>query len=99
MQTSPIKLGAYSDYSCNISPEAQKVFDTAFTGFVGVRYTPIAVATQVVNGTNYSFLCNSKTVYPLTTNKAAIVNIYQPLNGGPHISEIRRFEPYAVREA
>lgn len=97
MQTSPMKTGAYSDYSCNISPEAQKVFDTAFSGFVGVRYTPIAVATQVVAGINYSFLCNSKGVYPGATNQVAIVNIYQPLEGDPHITEIRRFEPYVAQ--
>ena len=99
MQTSERRTGAYSDYSCNISPEAQDVFTTALAGLVGVEYTPFAVATQVVNGTNYSFLCNSKGVYPGATNKVAIVNIYQPLNGEPHISEIRRFEPYAVQEA
>ena len=99
MQTSEMTVGAYSDYSCNISQEARDVFTTALAVLTGVSYTPFAVATQLVSGTNYSFLCNSKTVYPGATNQVAIVNIYQPLEGDPHITEIRRFEPYAVSVA
>jgi len=43
---------------------------------VGVNYKPLAVATQVVEGMNYSFFCNAtpETHYPL--HEAAIVDIW-----------------------
>ncbi len=75
------RVGGWTTYSCDMSEEALKVFEKAFKGFVGVSYTPVAVATQVVEGTNYSFFCNAKGAYPNAPNEAAIVDIYQPLNG------------------
>lgn len=58
--------------------------------FVGVDYVPLAVATQVVSGINYRFFCNAKGVYPGSTNDAAMVQIYQPLDGEVHITSINR---------
>ena len=55
-------LGGWNEYSCDISENAQKVFDNALEDLDGVLYTPVAVATQVVSGTNYSFFCNAKVV-------------------------------------
>ena len=85
-------VGAYTEYSCGISPEAQSVFDKALGGKLGVSYSPFAVATQIVSGTNYSFLCNSKTTYPGAINELAIVTVYKPLDADPQITEIRRFK-------
>lgn len=90
--------GGWSTFSCDISKETADVFAKALSELRGVSYTPVAVATQVVAGTNYSFFCNAKVVAPNAFNQAALVNIYQPLNGSPHITEIRRLEPYAVKE-
>lgn len=83
-------FGAWTPFSCKITKEASEVFDAAFKGFVGVSYKPVAFATQVVNGVNYSFLCNATAVYPDAPNQAAIVNIYKPLDGPAHITEIRK---------
>jgi hypothetical protein len=89
---STLMPGGWTPYSCNISTETQTVFDTAFKGFVGVKYTPVAVATQVVAGVNYSFFCNAKVVYPNAPDEAAMVLIYAPPNMPPHIISIKRGE-------
>jgi hypothetical protein len=85
--------GGWSTFSCDITKEANEVFETALKGLVGVEYRPVAFATQVVSGVNYSFFCNAKAVYPGTPDEAAMVDIYQPLDGSPHITEITRINP------
>jgi hypothetical protein len=85
--------GGWTAFNFNISAEARKVFDEALKGFVGVGYTPLAFATQVVAGTNYCFLCKGVVVYPGAPEFAAKVYIYKPLEGKPHISEIVRINP------
>jgi len=82
------QVGGWSSFNFNISHEARKAFDTALHGFVGVRYKPLAVATQIVAGTNYCFLCEATVVYPGATPHAAKVYIYQPLEGNAHITQI-----------
>ena len=81
-------LGGWSIFRTGITKEEKHIFEEAFKGFVGVSYSPIAVATQVVQGTNYSFFCNAKGVYPNAPNQAAMVTIYDPLNGIAHITKI-----------
>ncbi len=81
-------LGGWSKFSCEITPEASEVFKAAFKGFVGVSYTPVAFASQIVAGTKYSFFCNAQVVYPGAPNQAAIVDIYNPLDGPAHITGI-----------
>ena len=53
-------LGGWSKFSCEITPEASEVFKAAFKGFVGVSYTPVAFASQIVAGTKYSFFVMHK---------------------------------------
>jgi hypothetical protein len=84
--------GGWTPYSCVISPEAKKVFDTALKGLTGVGYTPVAAATQVVAGINYSFFCNANGVYPNAPNEAAMVLIYAPPNKPPQIISIKWIE-------
>ena len=53
----------------------------ATTGMTGVSYTPESVATQVVAGTNYRFICTAKTTPPgLETYEAEII-VFQPPPG------------------
>ncbi len=93
-------VGAWSDFSFDISQEAKDIFTTASGVLTGVGYTPIAVATQVDQGRNYSFLCKSQPVYPNAPSYAAIVNIYQPLNGKPsYLKGISTLNPHAIKEA
>lgn len=87
-------LGGWSGFDFTVSAEADKVFTAALEGFTGVQYTPLAVATQVVAGTNYCFLCQGEVVVPSQPQIAALVYIYQPLAGQPpHITEISRITP------
>lgn len=81
--------GGWTDYTCPISKEAQKAFDKAFEFFTGVKYTPVAYASQVVNGVNYSFFCNALGIYPGAIGYPALVDIYQPFEGDPHITQIK----------
>lgn len=85
-------LGGWTTYSCKLSDDAKKVFKKAFKDFVGVSYTPVAVATQVVAGVNYSFFCNAQGVYPNAPNEGALVSIYDPPGGKPHITGIKIVE-------
>lgn len=42
----------------------RELFRRATAGMTGVSYTPESVATQVVAGTNYRFICTAKTATP-----------------------------------
>jgi hypothetical protein len=85
-------VGGWSTYNSEITDEATEVFETVTQGLVGVSYEPVAFATQVVAGTNYSFFCNAKAVVPSAPNKAVLIDIYQPLEGSAHITHIRTIE-------
>jgi hypothetical protein len=82
-------LAGWTKYNTNISEEAIQVFDKVMERIVGVQYTPLAYSKQEVNGTNYSYFCNMKAVYPDSPNEAAMVSIYKPINGEPHLREIQ----------
>lgn len=83
-------LGAYGPFSSKIDDQATKAFSEAVEHFVGVQYSPVAVATQVVAGLNYAFFCNAQipglgnSIYP------AMVNVYQPLDGSAVITHIQK---------
>ena len=85
-----LSVGSWTAYSTTIPSEAKKAFDEAFKGFVGVDYKPLAVASQIVSGTNYRFFSNAKGVYPGASNDAALVEIYNPLQGSAHIISIKK---------
>ena len=84
--------GGWSKYTCDITNDAMDAFNTAFEGFVGVSYSPVSCASQVVSGMNYSFFCNSLGVYPGAFPQASIVDIYKPLEGKPEIKRIKIIE-------
>ncbi|MEM0997057.1 MAG: hypothetical protein AAGN35_08260 [Bacteroidota bacterium] len=81
-------IGAWTTYSSTISREAQKVFDAALDDLIGVDYTPVAVATQDVTGTNYSFFCNGLPVLPDAVPRGYMVLIYAPQDGNPELKNI-----------
>ncbi len=93
MSEANLSVGAWGGLSFTITPEAKSVFDQALNGLVGVQYTPLAFAIQVVSGLNYCFLCEGKVVYPGATGFAALIYIYAPLEGTPHITGISRIKP------
>lgn len=84
-----IRVGAFSPYTCNISPQAQASFEEATKALLGVSYSPVAVSQQVVAGINYKFFCNSRSATAHPLQGAAILSIYQPLEGPAHITHIQ----------
>lgn len=82
------KVGTWTAFTSEISPIEMKVFQEAISGIIGVNYTPVAVATQLVSGTNYRFFCNAVATYPGAVNQGMMVQIYAPLEGNPHVVSI-----------
>lgn len=72
--------GGYTAQRPLTEAEAE-LFRTVTSKLVGVSYTPESVATQVVAGTNYRFICTAKpsTLHPETYRAEVIV--FQPLPG------------------
>lgn len=81
-------IGGWSSYH-NLTSEDKEIFNEAMNGLVGVHYDPTSVSSQIVNGTNYRFKCNAS-IPPAEVIWEAIVEIYKPLNGKPHITGITR---------
>lgn len=81
-------VGGWTAYHA-LTAEDQKVFDEAMRGFVGVKYSPEMVSTQIVNGTNYRFRCNAS-MPPSDVIWEAIVEVYCPIEGVPHVVSITR---------
>ena len=76
--------------SPEITGEVQALMDKAMEGLLGVDYTPVAyLGTQVVAGTNYCILCQARAVYPGAEPYYALVILYEDLNGGAEILDIR----------
>ena len=73
-----------------IDADAQAVFDAAMEGLLGVDYEAVdLLATQVVAGTNYCFLCRSTVVVPDALPGYSLVYIYQDLSGNAQILGIK----------
>lgn len=83
-----VMVGGWSPYH-PLTPKDRAVFDEAMKGFVGVKYTPNTVSTQVVAGTNYRFKCTAS-MPPSEVVWEAIVEIFQPLKGSPYVTGIVR---------
>jgi hypothetical protein len=49
----------------------------------------LIVATQVVAGANYLYMCNAQDVVPGATARPVEVIISQPLSGPPHKTSIK----------
>lgn len=82
-------IGGWSDFRA-LSSEDESLFKDTIT-LKGVDYKPFAVATQLVSGTNYKFLCNATTVTNPPRLFLAQVVIYAPLEGEAvvtHITEL-----------
>lgn len=82
--------GGYTKFR-PLNEEEQAIFDEATKGIVGVDYEPLLVATQVVAGTNYKYICNACLVSPEPICYGAEVIIFKPLpgQGDPVITSIR----------
>lgn len=92
-ETNIFAPGGWSSWNFTLTAEAQKVFKEAFAHFMGVGYTPMAFATQVVAGLNYSFLAKGHVVVPGGTEFPARIHIYVAPGQKPVITQIIRVEP------
>lgn len=76
-----------------VTKELQELFDQAAEGLTGVSYTPIELLeTQLVAGTNYRFLCESRVVVPGAETGKTLVTVYKDLEGNARITDISNLE-------
>ena len=81
--------GGWSPYR-ELTDKDKAVFNEALKGFCGVGYQPKSVSTQIVAGVNYRFKCDATLPGPIPIQWEAIVEIYAPLEGKPHITGIQK---------
>lgn len=83
--------GAYTDQH-PLSKEDLALFQSVTADLDGVRYVPVSVATQVVAGTNYRFVCKAVAMTREAETYRAEITVFQPLpgRGAPRITAIRR---------
>ena len=86
--------GGWSKYSEPLTEEAMAIFEEATSGLLGVSYEPLAFATQIVAGTNYSYFCNATVVYPGAPSEAALVDVYAPFDDYPYVTSIQMLQHY-----
>lgn len=84
------RLGGYTPFR-KLEKEDETLFTQVMT-LSGVDYKPVAVATQIVSGTNYCFLCEAKPLVHEPNPYNALIKVYKPLNDKPVIVEIKRIE-------
>lgn len=86
-------VGGYSK-TRRLSDAEREMFTTVTSSIEGVEYSPMNVATQVVAGTNYRFLCKARETKGSHKRFYAAIVIHQPLpgQGEPHLLSIQREE-------
>jgi len=91
--------GGWQNWQFAVTGRAKSVFDEALKHLHGVKYKPLAFAEQLVAGTNYCFLTEATAVVEKPFSYPALVFIYQPLYGPPHIESIQRISPVSAQIA
>ena len=81
--------GGWTPYRTEISSDEIMIFNEVMDRLKGTKYTPLSVATQFVEGTNYRFFCNAKGDYANALNEASIVEMYLPINGKALVTFIK----------
>ena len=83
-------LGAWtinSKFEPSENINAMAAFDKATESLEGYKYTVIAVlGSQIVAGTNYSYLCRAEMALPDAKPEYVIVNVYEDLDGNAEIT-------------
>lgn len=68
-------VGGYQVHP-QVGEQEKAVFDYAMKDRVGMHFEPVAVASQVVNGVNYIFICTGSPVVPNPETELYAVQIY-----------------------
>ncbi len=86
-------VGGYSK-TRRLSDSERAMFESVIASIEGVEYKPMNVATQVVSGTNYRFLCKAKETDGRSKRYYAAIVIHLPLagQGEPRVLSIEREE-------
>ncbi len=78
--------------SPEMTDEAKTALDKACETLTGAEYTPVALlATQVVAGTNYRIICESRPSAPFPECGYVIVTVYADLSGNAEITDTIEF--------
>lgn len=75
-------------YQSYLTPYDSFVFYNAIGSQSDYFYRPVAVAKQVVNGTNYRFITIAEPKKTQLSAHFAVVEIYQPLGGTAYVTNI-----------
>lgn len=82
-------IGGWSDFT-GLTSDDEDVFKQAIGSIKGVDYKAFKVSKQIVNGTNYRFICEGNPVVKDSNIFPAIVKVYQPVNGNAVLTGIER---------
>lgn len=82
-------MGGWSDFT-GLTSDDEDVFKQAIGSIKGVDYKAFKVSKQIVNGTNYRFICEGNPVVRDSNIFPAIVKVYQPANGNAVLTGIER---------
>lgn len=75
-----------------MTAEAKAALEKACETLTGAEYTPVALlATQVVAGTNYRIICESRPSVPIPECDYVIVTVYADLQGNAEITDTVEF--------
>lgn len=95
-EATPVSGGweANADVPANVlTTEQQAVFDKALEEYVGMDLLPVCVlATQVVAGTNYAYLCLGTPVVPDAESGWYVAVAYEDLEGACEISSVEQID-------
>ena len=82
-------MGGWSEFT-DLAPEDEEVFKQVIGLEKGVDYKVFKVSKQIVNGTNYRFICEGNPVVKDSNIFPAIVKVYQLVNGNAVLTGIER---------
>lgn len=88
-------VGGYSKYRA-VTAEDLEIFIEAIKDYKGVTFQPMLVATQIVAGINYRFVCNAEAVVLNPISYLAQVTIFKPLPSAkftdPVVTNIKKLD-------
>ena len=86
-------VGGWTETDTELTPEMEELFRKASEQLIGVNYTPVKLLEeQLVNGTNYTFLCEAEGVYPGAEKKTVTVTVHVDLDGNAEILNVEESE-------
>lgn len=85
--------GGWAAWNFSATPDAKEVFNETLGKLIGVQYSQVAFTTQLVNGTNYAFLCEAVSATFPSNQYLVKALVHKPLKGNPHITSIKSVGP------